>query len=172
MWPSSSRLKVRPGRSSGSQAAKRSRTKKCSNTIAMSSFPRRSKKSSPQKTRRASKRKSLPKRPTAQRCPTQTTSSTIAALWCCPDILANAGGVTVSYFEWVQDLQELFWEEQTVNERLRRIMERSFRDTLEQARTVQGEHAPRCVRGRGWSRRRGNQFARSVPLTRSPRHPV
>jgi glutamate dehydrogenase (NAD(P)+) len=53
-----------------------------------------------------------------------------------PDILANAGGVTVSYFEWVQDLQELFWEEQTVNERLRRIMERAFRDTLEQARRL------------------------------------
>jgi glutamate dehydrogenase (NAD(P)+) len=53
-----------------------------------------------------------------------------------PDILANAGGVTVSYFEWVQDLQELFWEEQTVNDRLRRIMERAFRDTLEQARRL------------------------------------
>lgn len=53
-----------------------------------------------------------------------------------PDILANAGGVTVSYFEWVQDLQELFWEEQTVNDRLRRIMERAFRDTLERARKL------------------------------------
>jgi glutamate dehydrogenase (NAD(P)+) len=53
-----------------------------------------------------------------------------------PDILANAGGVTVSYFEWVQDLQELFWDEQTVNDRLRRIMERAFRDTLDRARRL------------------------------------
>ncbi|MGI9102330.1 MAG: Glu/Leu/Phe/Val family dehydrogenase [Terriglobales bacterium] len=45
-----------------------------------------------------------------------------------PDILANAGGVTVSYFEWVQDLQELFWEEDDVNRRLEKIMVRAFED--------------------------------------------
>ena len=43
-----------------------------------------------------------------------------------PDILANAGGVTVSYFEWVQDRQGFFWNEQTVNERLSDIMVESF----------------------------------------------
>lgn len=43
-----------------------------------------------------------------------------------PDILANAGGVIVSYFEWVQDLQNFFWEEEEVNSRLERIMVRSF----------------------------------------------
>jgi glutamate dehydrogenase/leucine dehydrogenase len=45
-----------------------------------------------------------------------------------PDILANAGGVTVSYFEWVQDLQELFWDEDDVNRRLEKVMTRSFND--------------------------------------------
>ena len=43
-----------------------------------------------------------------------------------PDILANAGGVTVSYFEWVQDLQELFWDEDDVNRRLEKIMVKAF----------------------------------------------
>jgi glutamate dehydrogenase (NAD(P)+) len=54
-----------------------------------------------------------------------------------PDILANAGGVIVSYFEWVQDLQSYFWEEDEVTRRLEHILVRSFNEVL---RTSNGEH--------------------------------
>jgi len=51
-----------------------------------------------------------------------------------PDILANAGGVVVSYFEWVQDLSSLFWSEKEINERLEPIMLNAFRGVMRLAR--------------------------------------
>jgi glutamate dehydrogenase (NAD(P)+) len=47
-----------------------------------------------------------------------------------PDVLANAGGVVVSYFEWVQDLQNFFWTEQEVSQKLRDILVRAFHQVL------------------------------------------
>jgi len=69
--------------------------------------------------------------------PTTAAADTILeekGIFVVPDILANAGGVTVSYFEWVQDRGGYFWTEQTVNDRLTEIMQGSFRAVLQLAK--------------------------------------
>jgi glutamate dehydrogenase (NAD(P)+) len=57
-----------------------------------------------------------------------------------PDILCNSGGVVVSYFEWVQDLQQLFWEEEEVMRREYQILDRAFEQMLARARTDRVSH--------------------------------
>ncbi len=57
-----------------------------------------------------------------------------------PDILCNSGGVVDSYFEWVQDLQQLFWEEEEVTQREYRILDRAFDQMVARARQDKVSH--------------------------------
>jgi glutamate dehydrogenase (NAD(P)+) len=68
--------------------------------------------------------------------PTTATADEILAekkVFVIPDILCNAGGVTTSYFEWVQDRQGYFWKESVVNEQLEDIMVNAFQDVVHYA---------------------------------------
>jgi glutamate dehydrogenase (NAD(P)+) len=72
-----------------------------------------------------------------------------------PDILGNAGGVTVSYFEWVQDRQGFFWRESEVNERLLDVMDNAFDQVVRYAERTRSITAsrPTCWPSTAWPAR-------------------
>ena len=116
-------------------AASGSRTSSSSSSRATSSSSPPARTSSRARTPTACTRRSSSRARTARRRSRQTRSSASAASPSCPDILTNAGGVTVSYFEWVQDLGRLFWD----RDEIRRKLSDKMSDAFDRVYSISGE---------------------------------
>ena len=120
-----------------------------------------------------SARRSSARAPTARRRPRADSILDEKGVFVIPDILANAGGVTVSYFEWVQDRGGYFWTEAAVNDRLtRHHASTASSDVLDSLEAAQGEHADRGVHARrSAASRRCTGCAASTPRCDCGRSP-
>ena len=109
-------------RSKASRAARRSPTPSCWPASATCSFRPRSRRCSPPKPRRKVQAKLIVEGANGPTTPEADRIFSESGIVVIPDIMANAGGVTVSYFEWVQDRMGYFWKESEVNERLEEFL--------------------------------------------------
>ena len=139
--------------------ARGSRTRSCSSSSATSSSSPRARTRSRPRTRRGCGAGWSPRARTARPRSRPTRSCASAGSRSCPDILTNAGGVTVSYFEWVQDLGRLFWGRDEIRAKLAEKLNDAFDRVWEISRRARASRCarPRSSPGSARSRRRSRR---------------